>query len=103
MLPPRPFVLPGVLGWIANLIGISYVIVTTVLFLFPPDLPVTGSNMSTFPISLHTTPFSHAICRPLLYPVIALISCNPRVTDFNRLLHRRLHHRPHHLHNPVVC
>ena len=50
MLPPRPFVLPGVFGWVANLIGVSYVIVTTVLFLFPPDLPVTGSNMSTFSI-----------------------------------------------------
>ena len=46
MLPPRPFVLPGPLGWICNLLGIAYVIVTTVLFLFPPDLPVTGSNMS---------------------------------------------------------
>jgi choline transport protein len=27
-------------------IGITYVIVTTVLFVFPPDLPVTGSNMN---------------------------------------------------------
>lgn len=47
MLPPRPFVLPGPLGWMCNLLGIAYVIVTTVLFLFPPTLPVTGSNMST--------------------------------------------------------
>ena len=65
MLPPRPFVLPGPLGWFCNLVGpfplrnsilllltilqqlgIVYVIVTTVLFLFPPALPVTGSNMS---------------------------------------------------------
>ncbi|KAL2037835.1 hypothetical protein N7G274_009309 [Stereocaulon virgatum] len=46
MLPPRPFVLPGPLGWFCNLLGIAYVIVTTVLFLFPPDLPVTGSNMN---------------------------------------------------------
>ncbi|CAD6589621.1 MAG: hypothetical protein ASARMPRED_004145 [Alectoria sarmentosa] len=46
MLPPRPFVLPGPLGWICNLLGISYVTVTTVLFLFPPTLPVTGSNMN---------------------------------------------------------
>lgn len=46
-LPPtRPFVLPEWFGWIANLIGIAYVIVTTVLFLFPPVLPVTGSNMN---------------------------------------------------------
>ncbi|TVY57353.1 putative amino-acid permease [Lachnellula cervina] len=47
MLPEsRPFKLPGILGWTANLIGLAYVIVTTVLFLFPPDLPVTGSNMN---------------------------------------------------------
>ncbi len=46
MLGERPFVLPGPLGWIANLIGLAYVIVTTVLFLFPPDLPVDGSNMN---------------------------------------------------------
>ncbi|KFY22208.1 hypothetical protein V493_06757 [Pseudogymnoascus sp. VKM F-4281 (FW-2241)] len=46
MLGPRPFVLPGVLGWVANIIGLSYVVVTTVLFLFPPELPVTGSNMN---------------------------------------------------------
>ncbi|KAL8747173.1 MAG: hypothetical protein Q9190_000913 [Brigantiaea leucoxantha] len=46
MLPPRPFVLPTPVGWAANLIGIAYVIVTTVLFVFPPELPVTGSNMN---------------------------------------------------------
>lgn len=46
MLGPRPFRLPEWLGWTANIIGIVYVIVTTVLFVFPPDLPVTGSNMS---------------------------------------------------------
>lgn len=43
MLPAtRPFVLPGLFGWFANLLGIAYVIVTTVLFVFPPELPVTG-------------------------------------------------------------
>jgi len=47
MLPDyRPFMLPSWFGWIANLLGIVYVIVTTVLFLFPPDLPVTGNNMN---------------------------------------------------------
>lgn len=46
MLPPRAFNLPGPFGWIANLIGIAYTIVTTVLFLFPPELPVTTTNMS---------------------------------------------------------
>jgi amino acid permease (GABA permease) len=46
-LPPsRSFKLPVALGWIANLIGISYATITTVLFLFPPERPVTGSNMN---------------------------------------------------------
>lgn len=42
----RAFKLPSVLGWCANIIGLIYVIITTVMFLFPPDLPVTGSNMN---------------------------------------------------------
>ncbi|KAL6242250.1 hypothetical protein RBB50_010798 [Rhinocladiella similis] len=47
MLPEsRPFVLPSWLGWTCNLIGIAYAILTTVLFMFPPVLPVTGSNMN---------------------------------------------------------
>ncbi|CZT03124.1 related to HNM1-Choline permease [Rhynchosporium agropyri] len=47
MLPDsRPFRLNSVVGWTANLIGIAYVIITTVLFLFPPELPVTGTNMN---------------------------------------------------------
>ncbi|KIW96544.1 uncharacterized protein Z519_01935 [Cladophialophora bantiana CBS 173.52] len=47
MLPAsRPFILPNWLGWTCNLIGIAYVILTTVLFMFPPVLPVTGSNMN---------------------------------------------------------
>jgi amino acid permease (GABA permease) len=47
-LPDRSFVLPTPFAWFANLIGISYVLITTVLFVFPPVLPVTGSNMSTY-------------------------------------------------------
>lgn len=47
MLPSsRLFKLPEWFAWIANLLGVSYVILTTVLFVFPPDLPVTGSNMN---------------------------------------------------------
>ncbi|OSS48667.1 hypothetical protein B5807_07001 [Epicoccum nigrum] len=46
MLPERAFALPNWLGWVANLIGLAYAIVTTVLFVFPPELPVTGSNMN---------------------------------------------------------
>lgn len=84
MLPPRPFVLPGPLGWMCNLLGIAYVIVTTVLFLFPPTLPVTGSNMSTssiFPLSL--APYPNQPRPPIIpYPpqssrAIPLISFQP--------------------------
>ncbi|PTU17604.1 hypothetical protein P175DRAFT_0512316 [Aspergillus ochraceoroseus IBT 24754] len=46
MLPERPFVLPSALGWIANIIALSYISLTTVLFLFPPGIPVTGSSMN---------------------------------------------------------
>lgn len=46
MPPTRSFILPEPFAWFANLLGIAYVIVTTVLFLFPPDLPVTGNNMN---------------------------------------------------------
>ncbi|KAH8426699.1 GABA permease GabA [Aspergillus melleus] len=45
-LPERHFVLPNVVGWIANMISLAYISLTTVLFLFPPELPVTGSNMN---------------------------------------------------------
>jgi len=47
MLPAsRPFILPNWLGWTCNLIGIAYVILTTVLFMFPPVKQVTASNMN---------------------------------------------------------
>ncbi|KAK8190230.1 amino acid/polyamine transporter I [Phyllosticta capitalensis] len=46
MLPPRSFTMPEPVAWAANIIGVVYVIVTTVLFVFPPELPVTGSNMN---------------------------------------------------------
>ena len=47
MLPEtRHFKLPEAFAWFANLLGIAYVIVTTVLFVFPPELPVTVSNMN---------------------------------------------------------
>ncbi|KAF2757177.1 amino acid permease [Pseudovirgaria hyperparasitica] len=46
MLPQRKFVLPAWFAWFANLLGISYVLLTTVLFLFPPELPVDASSMN---------------------------------------------------------
>lgn len=42
----RPFKLPEPLGWFVNIVGILYTILTTVLFVFPPELPVTGSSMN---------------------------------------------------------
>ncbi|KAI1497956.1 amino acid/polyamine transporter I [Biscogniauxia marginata] len=47
MLPPtRAFKLPELLGWTANIVGIAWTILTTVLFVFPPELPVDSSNMN---------------------------------------------------------
>ncbi|KAF7189228.1 putative amino-acid permease C15C4.04c [Pseudocercospora fuligena] len=45
-LPERAFALPDWLGWTANIIGLAYTALTTVLFVFPPFLPVTGSTMN---------------------------------------------------------
>ncbi|KAF4548469.1 Amino acid permease-like protein 17 [Elsinoe fawcettii] len=42
----RLFILPEPLGWFCNLLGLIYVVITTVLFLFPPVIPVTGSSMN---------------------------------------------------------
>ena len=80
MLPERAFTLPGPLGWIANLIGLAYTIVTTVLFLFPPELPVTSSNMSKS---------------------IEGWYCND--ADSFRLLRSCVRHHSIHQHNSMVC
>lgn len=42
----RAFIIPTPIAWIANIIALAYIILTTVLFFFPEDLPVTGSNMN---------------------------------------------------------
>ncbi|KAI2742485.1 hypothetical protein DTO013E5_3587 [Penicillium roqueforti] len=46
MLPERSFVLPEIVGWTINIISLAYILLTTILFLFPPELPATGSNMN---------------------------------------------------------
>jgi choline transport protein len=45
-LPERAFKLPPWLGWTANIIGVVYTLITTVLFLFPPQKQVTGTTMN---------------------------------------------------------
>ncbi|KAL2211538.1 amino acid transporter [Sarocladium strictum] len=45
-LPARAFALPHWLGWTVNIIGVAYTLITTVLFLFPPSLPVDGTTMN---------------------------------------------------------
>jgi hypothetical protein len=42
----RAFAMWEPLGWIANVISMVFVSVTTVFFLFPPKRPVTSSNMN---------------------------------------------------------
>ena len=47
MLPAtRAFKMPEPLAWFANILGVTFTILTTVLFVFPPELPVTGTNMN---------------------------------------------------------
>ena len=67
MISHSPWKMPEPIAWVANIVRLQilrhqwldsktdvlqvslvYIILTTVLFLFPPDLPVTASNMSTF-------------------------------------------------------
>ncbi|KAI1816577.1 amino acid permease [Poronia punctata] len=42
----RAFKIPEPWGWIMNLVGIAWTILTTVLFVFPPETPVTSENMN---------------------------------------------------------
>ncbi|KAL1964882.1 hypothetical protein VTN77DRAFT_6235 [Rasamsonia byssochlamydoides] len=46
VLPARPWRLSPLFGWVADLTALSFIILTTVLFLFPPDLPVDASSMN---------------------------------------------------------
>ena len=45
-LPPRSYDMGPFLGWTTNLVGTAYVLLTTVLFLFPQTVPATGSSMN---------------------------------------------------------
>ncbi|WFD47458.1 hypothetical protein GLX27_002110 [Malassezia furfur] len=45
-LPPRAYRLNPMLGWTVNIVGLTYVAITTVLFFFPPVVPATGSSMN---------------------------------------------------------
>ncbi|KAH6657602.1 amino acid/polyamine transporter I [Truncatella angustata] len=47
MLPEtRAFKLPNAVGWLFNIVGICWTLLTTVLFVFPPETPVTSENMN---------------------------------------------------------
>ncbi|CRL21678.1 Amino acid/polyamine transporter I [Penicillium camemberti] len=45
-LPERKWKLPNALGWFVDLVALSYIALTTVLFVFPPSRTVTGSSMN---------------------------------------------------------
>jgi choline transport protein len=45
-LPARALALPGPFAWLVNLVGVSYSILTSILFLFPPEIPVDSANMN---------------------------------------------------------
>ncbi|TYJ54718.1 hypothetical protein B9479_004658 [Cryptococcus floricola] len=45
-LPEPTWTLGPILGPICNCVGLGFTVITTVFFLFPPELPVTGLNMN---------------------------------------------------------
>ncbi|WVO13740.1 hypothetical protein L204_101362 [Cryptococcus depauperatus] len=45
-LPEPTFTLGPILGPLCNCVGLGFTILTTVFFLFPPELPVSGTNMN---------------------------------------------------------
>ncbi|KAJ5475742.1 Amino acid/polyamine transporter I [Penicillium sp. IBT 31633x] len=45
-LPERKWRLPRTIGWVVDMIALSYILLTTVLFVFPPSSTVTGSSMN---------------------------------------------------------
>ncbi|KAF4215891.1 hypothetical protein CNMCM5878_007622 [Aspergillus fumigatiaffinis] len=45
-LSKSSWTLSPVIGWTVNLVAIAYILLTTVLFLFAPSLPVTGRSMN---------------------------------------------------------
>ncbi|RMZ37662.1 hypothetical protein CA14_004545 [Aspergillus flavus] len=45
-LPERKWNIPRTLGWTADIVSLCYIILTTVLFVFPPSKHVSGSNMN---------------------------------------------------------
>ncbi|KAJ5822612.1 Amino acid/polyamine transporter I [Penicillium robsamsonii] len=45
-LPERKWKLPNAVGWFVDLVALSYIALTTVLFVFPPSSTVTGSSMN---------------------------------------------------------
>ncbi|KAL4919628.1 amino acid/polyamine transporter I [Aspergillus aurantiobrunneus] len=45
-LPERKWNIPRAFGWIADIVSLSYIMLTTVLFVFPPSRTVTGSSMN---------------------------------------------------------
>ncbi|PFH61354.1 hypothetical protein XA68_17603 [Ophiocordyceps unilateralis] len=45
-LPERSWKLPSWLGWTVDVISLTYITLTTFLFILPPNRPVTGTNMN---------------------------------------------------------
>ncbi|OQD75810.1 hypothetical protein PENDEC_c006G01890 [Penicillium decumbens] len=45
-LPERKWKLPSAVGWFVDMVSLAYIILTTVLFVFPPSKTVTGSSMN---------------------------------------------------------
>jgi choline transport protein len=45
-LLPRPFAMAPALGWLSNVVGVAYALLTSVLFMLTPRLPVTVETVN---------------------------------------------------------
>ncbi|KAJ8132092.1 hypothetical protein O1611_g1533 [Lasiodiplodia mahajangana] len=45
-LPPRAFTLPPTVGWVVNIAGVAYGVLSSILFLLPSQLPITSRTMN---------------------------------------------------------
>jgi choline transport protein len=66
----RAFRMPGMIGWIANLVTIAFAVIVMIFYNFPIVMPVTSSNMSKYSLVYRK------LERPLLCLFGAILTTN---------------------------
>lgn len=65
----RSFMLPSILGWVANTLTLLFAVFVLIFYCLPVAMPVTGSNMSksSAPAITHSTTYVKQIIRVLYF------------------------------------